>query len=223
LKRIIDNIANWLVTLTERKNKTEGDLNAYLRRGRNGIMVALVIILLIFLQISYSFYKDFGNIWLAGTPLVLFAGTLFFVLVGISYKDKLKRRNRSSRLKPVGFNLDFTERILKKIYLSLTRYEFLDEDLTSFEDFYNVLVFDFDEHSSELHFKCTQPQLKYILEKFKQFKKGIHLVSFERSQKVYHKGNLISAETLSKKYSEFPPDSEFESLVDSFFHFLGDI
>lgn len=92
--------------------------------------------------------------------------------------------------------------------------------MTNFQDFYNVIVLDFQNHDSSLYFICTQPQLKYI-KKFKELKTGISYVSFERSEKVYHKGNLISAETLSKKYNEFPPDHEFEDRIDSFFDFLG--
>lgn len=126
-------------------------------------------------------------------------------------------------MKLVGFHMDFNERILRRIYGSLTRYEYLDENLTSFQDFYNVLVLDFEEHDSALHFICTQPQLKYILMKLKQLKNGISYVSFERSGKVYHKGNLISIEVLHKKCDEFPPNYEFEQRVDSAFKFLGDI
>jgi len=144
-------------------------------------------------------------------------------MVSDAYKEKVKYQNRSSRMNLVGFNMDFNEQILRRIYGSLTQYEYLDENLTSFSNFYEVMVLDFNEHGSVLHFNCTQPQLKYILDKFKQLKKGISLKSFERSHKIYHKGNLISAEILSKKYNEFPPNLEFERQIDSFFDFLGDI
>ncbi|MGB5819699.1 MAG: hypothetical protein WBG90_09460 [Saonia sp.] len=223
MKKIIDNIANWLVGLTERKSRTDNKLTAFLNKGRNGLIVGAVIFGLLCTFLSFDLYRSSGKLWLALIPMVFFVFAIFGILVLDSYKVKIKKRNRGSRMKLVGFNLDFTERILQKIYDSLTKYEFLDENLTRFEHFYNVLVLDFEEHESVLHFNCTQPQLKYILDKFKQLKKGISLKSFERSKKIYHKGNLITAETLSKKYNESPPNQKFKQLIDSFFNFLGDI
>lgn len=194
-----------------------------MKRGNNNLIFGLALFGIFFLYMAFDLHRDYGNFWLALIPIVLFILSVFIVLVAHAYRDKLRNRYRNPSMKLVGFHMDFNERILRRIYGSLTRYEFLDEKLTSFEDFYNVLALDFDEHDSVLYFNCTQPQLKYILDKFKQLKKGISLKSFERSQKIYHKGNQISAETLSKKYNEFPPDHDFEQLVDSFFDFLGDI
>ncbi|TDS14231.1 hypothetical protein DFQ03_2308 [Maribacter caenipelagi] len=173
--------------------------------------------------VAFDLFANYGSLWIALIPIVLFVVFIFAALITNSYKDKLKKHNRNPRMKLVGLNLDFNKRVFKRIYISLTQYEYLDENMTSFQDFYNVFVLDFQDHDSSLHFICTQPQLKYILKKFKELKTGISYVSFERSEKVYHKGNLISAETLSKKYNEFPPDHEFEDRIDSFFDFLGDI
>jgi len=198
-------------------------MTTFMKRGKNALIVWALFFGLIFAYMSFDLYRKYGKFWLAMIPIGFF--TIFILVVSVrdSYRDKLKMHSRSSRMKLVSFNMDFNERILRRIYTSLTKYEYLDENLSSFEDFYNVLVLNFDEHDSALHFICTQPQLKYILDKFKQLKKGISLKSFERSKKIYHKGNLISAETLSKKYNEFPPDHEFEQRIDSFFDFLGDI
>lgn len=186
------------------------------------MIVAAIVFGTISVFSSCDLYKDSRKLWLALIPIGLFLIFFFVILVSEAYKEKTKYRNRSSRMRLVGFHMDFNERILRRIYGSLTQYEFLDEDLTSFADFYNVLVLDFEEHDSVLHFNCTQPQLKYVLEKFKQFKKGLRLKTFERSEKIYHKGNRISSEVLSKKYNEFPPWKESEQLIDSFFDFLGD-
>ena len=134
-------------------------------------------------------YRLFRSFWYCSRPLSI-----------IPIGGDGKRQNRVSRMKLVGFNMDFNEPILRRIYNSLTRYEYLDENRTSFLNFYEVMVMDFNDHGSVMYFSCTQPQLKYILDKFKQLKKGVSLKSFERSQKIYHKGNLIAAETLSKKY-----------------------
>ena len=194
-----------------------------MKRGKNALIFGFTLLGILIFFFSFDLYKDYGKVWLALIPVCFFIIFIFVVLVSDAYREKVKYRNRSSRMKLVGFNMDFNERVLKRIYGSLTRFEYLDENLTSFSNFYDVMVLDFNDHESVLNFSCTQPQLKYILDKFKHLKKGISLKSFERSQKIYHKGNLISAETLSKKYNEFPPDIEFEKQIDSFFNFLGDI
>lgn len=222
LKKTIDTIAAWLVNLKVRADKANNDINTFMKKGNNGVLVGSSVFGSFFLYISIDLYNHHGNLLMAATPTCLFIILIFGALIANSVKEKLRNQNRSPHIKLVGISMDFNERILRKIYNSLTRYEFLDEELTSFADFYNVLVLDFDEHDSALHFSCTQPQLKYILDKFKELKKGVHLTTFQRSEKIYHKGNLITSEVLSKKYNEFPPHQEFEQLIDSFFYFLGD-
>lgn len=222
MKKIIDKIAGWLISLNETKDTINHNYATFMKRGKNGVIFGLILFGTFFTYFSFELYRSYGIVWLASIPVVIFVIFVLVVLVIDSYKNKLRYQNRIPRLKLVGINMDFNERILKKIYGFLTKYEFLDEDLTSFTDFYNVLVLDFDEHESALYFTCTLSQLKYILEKFKQYKQGLLVKTFENSGKVYHKGNLISSRTLSKKYSDFPPGKEFEKLIDSFFDFLGD-
>gem|GEM_PF-1341185 len=222
LKKIINTIAAWLVNLKMWADTVHDNIGTFMKKGDNGVLVGSIIFGSFFLYMSFDLYRQFGNLWLAVAPTCLFVIFVFGILITHSYKEKLRNQNTSPHIRLVGISMNFNERILRKIYTALTRHEFLDEELTSFADFYNVLVLDFDEHDSALHFCCTQPQLKYILDKFKQLKKGVHLTTFQRSQKIYHKGNLITSEVLSKKYNERPPHQEFEALVDSFFDFLAD-
>jgi len=222
LKKIIDKIASWLVALNERKAKADDDYATFMKRGNNGLVFGVIFCGLYFLYLSYDFYETQGELWYALIPLLVYVISVFVILVLNSYKVQMKKRHKSTSLKLVGFNMDFNERILRKIYLQLIRYEFLDEDRNQFEHFYNVLVYDFDDHESVLHFNCTQAELKYILEKFKPFKKGLHLSTFERSEKIFNKNRLISAESLSKNYNKHPLTTETEDLIDSIFDFLGD-
>ena len=204
-------------------NKANDDYATFLERGNNRYVVASILFGSIFLLLAYSLYKSYECIWLASAPIILFAVVMFSAMVKNSYKDKLKKQNRGSRMKLVGFNMDFNERVLRRIYGSLTQYEYLDENLTTFEHFQDVMVLDFDKHKSVLYFNCTQAELKYILEKFKPFKKGLGLAVFERSGKIYNKGKLISSESLSKSYNKNRLTQETEDLIDSFFNFLGEI
>lgn len=223
MKKIIDNIADWLVALNEKKAKVNEDYATFMKRGKNNLIAVLVLFGIFFFYMSFDLYRDYGKLWLALIPIVLFAVVVFSVLISDAYKDKLRKQYKVTPMRLVGFNMDFNVHILRRIYNSLTSYEFLDENLNQFEHFYNVLVYDFDDHESVLHFNCTQAELKYILEKFKPFKRGLHLSTFERSEKIYNKGELISAKKLSKSYNKNPLTRETEELIDSFFDFLGDI
>ncbi|KAA2219037.1 MULTISPECIES: DUF6617 family protein [Maribacter] len=222
MNRIINHIANWLMAFNDKKMKVREDFNSYMKRGNNLIIFGLVLFGIYFLYMAFDLYRDYGKIWLASFPIILFGIAVFVALIKNAYRDKLKNRQRNSSIRLVGFNMDFNQPILAQIYSSLIRYEFLDENLNRFEDFYNVMIFDFDEHESVLHFNCTQAELKFILEKFKVFKRGLHLSTFERSGKIYNKGELISAKKLSKSYNKNPVTRETEDLIDSFFGFLGD-
>ncbi|WP_273567496.1 DUF6617 family protein [Maribacter halichondriae] len=221
MKKIIDHIADWLMTLNEKKAKVNEDYATFMKRGNNGLIFGLVLFGIFFLYTAFDLYRDYGKLWLALVPIVLFIIVTFSLLISDAYKDKLRKRYRNPSMRLVGFHMDFNQHILRRIYNSLISYEFLDENRNEFEHFYNVLVYDFDDHESMLHFNCTQAELKYILEKFKPFKKGLHLSTFERSEKIYNKGELISAKKLSKSYNKNPLTRETEELIDSFFDFLG--
>lgn len=223
VKKIIDHIADWLVTFNEKKSKVNEDYTTFMKRGKNNLMAVLVLFGIFFFYMAFDLYRDYGKLWLALVPIVLFTIIAFSVLVSEAYKDKLRKRYQFAPMRLVGFHMDFNVHILMRIYNSLTNYEFLDENRNEFEHFYNVLVYDFDDHESVLYYNCTQAELKYILEKFKPFKKGLHLSTFERSEKIYNKGELISAKKLSKSYNKNPLPPETEELIDSFFDFLGDI
>ena len=223
MKKIIDHIVNWLIALNEKKVKANDDYATFMKKGNNGFIFGMALFGIFFLYMAYDLYKDYGKLWLASIPVIVFAITVFGILISDAYKEKLRNRRRSTSMKLVGFNMDFTELILRRIFSSLTRYEYLDETLTTFGHFHDVMVLDFDKNESVVHFSCTQAELKYILEKFKPFKKGLGLAAFERSGKIYNKGKRISAENLSKSYNKNRLTQETEDLIDSFFDFLGDI
>ncbi len=222
MKKIIYHISDWLVALNEKKAKANHDYANFVKRGNNGFIIGIILYGPFFLYMAYDLYKDYGKLWLASIPILALTITVLGILISDAYKEKLRNRQRSTPMKLVGFNMDFNAHILRRMYNALTRYECLDENRSRFEDFYNVLVYDFEDHESILHFNCTQAELKYILEKFKNFKKGLHLSTFERSEKIYNKGELISAKNLSKVYNKNPLTKETEELIDSFFDFLGD-
>ena len=131
-----------------------------------------------------------------------------------------KTRSKNER---TGFNLDLNDLVLKKLFAYLIKYEYIDEELTTYDEFYNVMTLDFRAHDDVVHFKMNLAELKYLLEKIKKLKKGVTLTSFERSNKIYNKDKLITQKGLTSAYSDNIPDKEFRDHVDDFFKFLTDI
>src|SRR5690606_25564844 len=64
LKRIIDHIASWLVALKERKEKVHQDTDTFMKRGKNGLVVGIVIFGTFFTFFAYNLYRDYGEWWL---------------------------------------------------------------------------------------------------------------------------------------------------------------
>ncbi len=122
-----------------------------------------------------------------------------------------------------GFNRDLNNVVFKKLFAYMVKYEYIDEELTTYYDFYNVMTLDFEEHEDVVHFKMNLAELKYFLEKIKKLKKGFTLTSFENSNKIYNKGKLITQKRLTSAYSDNVPDKEFRDHLDDFFKFLTDI
>ncbi len=113
--------------------------------------------------------------------------------------------------------------VFNKLFAYHIKYEYVDEELTSYDEFYNVLTSDFSGHYDVVHFKMNLVKLKYLLEKIKKLKIGITLTSFERSNKIYNRGRLINQRGLTSVYSDNLPDREFRDYLDKFFKFLTDI
>ena len=221
--KILDKLIDWIIVLANGKSTLSKKFSILLEGSRNRHIFLFILLAVPFSFLTHSLYEAHNNVLVALIPIFLLIAFALFLLVSKRLKRRLKEEKSSNQIKLVGFNYDFNENVLRRIYTSFTKYEYLDENKTRFSDFYNVFVEDFNKHDSVVYFNCTQPQLKYILEKFKYLKRGFHLTTFERSEKFYNKGKLIIADSLSKKYSEFPPTKEFEDLIDSMFDFLGEV
>ena len=182
-----------------------------------------ILLLVPFLIFSFYLYHNVQNqIW-AIIPIFVFIAVLLviYIIDRLNFRLQNNRTYRKSELK--GIHLDLNERVFKKIYFYLTKYEYIDEDRTSFQDFSNVLSKDFKENESVIHFNMNLGELKYILEYLKKLKPGLSLTTFEKSNKFFNKGKSITQKALTSAYSDYRPDREFRSHVDDFFKFLTDI
>ena len=67
-----------------------------------------------------------------------------------------KAADRSSE----NFNLSISEPQLTQLYDELVRFDLLNQDFTSIEDFKNVLLKNWNEHDSKLHLKMDGPSCR---------------------------------------------------------------
>lgn len=65
-----------------------------------------------------------------------------------------------------NFNLSISESHLTELYNEMVRYELLDQDKTSLEDFRNVLLEDWTKHQSKLHLKMDGPSCREFYDYF---------------------------------------------------------
>ncbi|MDT0690330.1 hypothetical protein RM549_11075 [Salegentibacter sp. F188] len=80
-----------------------------------------------------------------------------------TFTPQLKRSTaRSSE----NFNLSISDLQLIQLYNELVRFDLLNQDLTTVEDFNNVLLKDWKEHNSKLHLKMDGPSCREFYEYF---------------------------------------------------------
>tara|TARA_R110002020_G_scaffold427354_2_gene636705 strand:+ start:146 stop:619 length:474 start_codon:yes stop_codon:yes gene_type:complete len=63
-----------------------------------------------------------------------------------------------------NFQLKISEGQLQKLYQGLMKYDLLNPDKTSFQDFENALTKDWDTHNSKIHFKMDGPSSREFYE-----------------------------------------------------------
>ncbi len=219
LKKMFDALSAILMG----RDKVNNSLATFLNRGNNGILILSILFFIPFLIVSIFLYKQASNWLWSLVPFLFYCGIiLFFVLkLGMEKRLNLEKSNHKSEF--TGFHLDLNDLVFRKLFAYLMKYEFIDEELTSYDEFFNVMTLDFGRHDDVIHFKMNLAELKYLLEKIKKLKKGLTLTSFEKSNKIYNKGKLVTQKSMTSAYSDSIPDKEFRDHLDNFFKFLTDI
>ncbi len=223
MNRILDKIVDALLAILSGRNKVNSAMGSFLNRGNNGILLLLVLFLVPFLIVSIFLYKSFENLLWAIMPVIGYGIIILFFAVKLKMEKRLGSKNTRTREDLRGFNLDLNKVAFKKLFAYLQKYGYINEELTGYQEFYNVMTLNFDEHQDVVHFDMNLAELKYILEKIKKLKKGVTLTSFEKSNKIFNKDKLITQRGLTSAYSDNIPDKEFRDHVDNFFNFLTDI
>jgi len=223
MSKFLDKIADGLLGIVAKKGRVNSNLARFLNKGNNQIIILAVLFFIPFLIISIFLYDIFEIMFWAIVPFVLYVSIVLLFAIKLRIKKKLELKQISAKKPLKGFNLDLNSLIFKKLFAYLIRYGYLNEELTDYHEFFNVFTLDFHKHKDVVHFNMNLSELKYLLEKFKQLKKGLTLTSFERSSKIYNRGNLITQKGLTSAFSDNIPDKEFRYHIDDFFKFLTDI
>lgn len=223
MNRLLDKILDGLSAVLSGREKVNSRIASFLDKGNNGILILSILFLIPFLIVSIFLFISLGDwLWFL-FPILLYVVILFFFALKLRMEKRSDLARSRSRNQFTGFNLDLNNLVFRKLFAYLIKYEYIDEELTSYDEFYNVMTLDFDEHQDIVHFNMNLAELKYLLEKIKKLKKGVTLTSFEKSNKIYNKGKLITQKGLTSAYSDNVPDKEFRDHLDDFFKFLTDI
>ncbi len=223
MNRLLDKILDGLSAILSGRAKVNSRIASFLDKSNNGILVLSILFLIPFLIASIFIHGSLENWLWSLIPIILYGFIILFFALKLRLEEKSVPAKSGSKNERTGFNLDLNHLVLKKLFAYLIKYEYIDEELTTYDEFYNVMTLDFRAHDDVVHFKMNLAELKYLLEKIKKLKKGVTLTSFEKSNKIYNKDKLITQKGLTSAYSDNIPDKEFRDHVDYFFKFLTDI
>lgn len=126
---------------------------------------------LFFMHLMDSFYSSLqnGNIALQLISSVVFM--IGFLVCQFSWTEKFRRSflapiNNSIKKPHENFNLRISESQIAELYNEMKKYELLDQDKTSLEDFKNVLLENWASHQSKLHLKMDGPSCREFYDYF---------------------------------------------------------
>jgi len=118
--------------------------------------------------------------------------------------SKIIRIKKSEKLgvKFGNYNLNIADQHLKKLYVELEKYSFVDPLKTTATDFINVLKLDWQDHNSFIYIKLDNPQTKIFIDSIKQFYRvKLSLSQIEFVENIRNKNGIINARSVSASSS----------------------
>ena len=128
-------------------------------------------------------------------------------------------KNNTSLKKIKGnYQIEVKNEVLEEIYNELNRYDFIDIDRTSKEDFIKVFKLDWKDHDSVIHFKITNVEVKFFIECFDEvLKEKIPLTFIEHAGNIKTKDRIFKASTLYSGGSQSENNSPNIKIIRSIF------
>tara|TARA_B100001063_G_C16683364_1_gene513030 strand:+ start:248 stop:967 length:720 start_codon:yes stop_codon:yes gene_type:complete len=122
-----------------------------------------------FMHLMFTFHQTYES---SGVPiqllvlLVFFLGVFFcLILWGEKFKSSFSEKLRIKAAKPsFNFNLSISDIQINRLYNEMIRFDLIDQEETSIADFKNVLLKDWNSHSSKIHPKMDGPSCREFYE-----------------------------------------------------------
>lgn len=128
--------------------------------------------------------------------------------------DSLSKTN----IKNENYLIDTDNNILKKLYFSLEKNMFIDQNKTSLDQFINVLKLDWNSHNSIIHLEMDNIQFKYFIDCFNQFLKiNIQKTFIQRAGNIRNKNGQIKANSMYTTGSNYVIKQKDFELIKSIF------
>ena len=128
-------------------------------------------------------------------------------------------KNNSSLKKIKGnYQIEVKNEVLEEIYNELNRYDFIDIDRTSKEDFIKVFKLDWKDHNSVIHFKISNVEIRFFIKCFNDdLKEKIPLTFIEHAGNIKTKDRIFKASTLYSGGSQSENNSPNIKIIRSIF------
>ena len=131
--------------------------------------------------------------------------------------NQIKNNSSSKKIKG-NYQIEVKNEVLEEIYNELNRYDFIDIDRTSKEDFIKVFKLDWKDHNSVIHFKITNVEIKFFIECFNEdLNEKIHLTFIEHAGNIKTKDRIFKASTLYSGGNQSKNNSPNIKIIRSIF------
>jgi len=143
--------------------------NSYSQVEKPRILVNLVGLGFMHLMYFSQNTTQADNLLLQVITTIVFS--LGFFLCSLSWSDKfessfLPRLKIPTVIPLENFNLSISEVQIVQLYNALVQFDLVNQDLTTFEDFHNVLTKNWRDHTSRIHFKMDGPSCREFYDYF---------------------------------------------------------
>ncbi len=131
--------------------------------------------------------------------------------------NQIKNNSPSKKIKG-NYQIEVKNEVLEEIYNELNRYDFIDIDRTSKEDFIKVFKLDWKDHNSVIHFKISNVEIRFFIKCFNDdLKEKIPLTFIEHAGNIKTKDRIFKATTLYSGGSRSENNSPNIKIIRSIF------
>jgi len=131
--------------------------------------------------------------------------------------NQIKNNSSSKKIKG-NYQIEVKNEVLEEIYNELNRYDFIDIDRTSKEDFIKVFKLDWKDHNSVIHFKITNVEIKFFIKCFNEdLNEKIPLTFIEHAGNIKTKDRIFKASTLYSGGNQSKNNSPNIKIIRSIF------